>query len=92
MMSWSQLSSDRRYESKRNTPISLSSIKYDSIYILLELPYSLAYSNCAPTLDPLTINRKKSQKNRDIKVSVADVISIGVLLGQKGKMQQMVIF
>ena len=61
-MSRSRRSSDRQYKSKPNTPIALSSIKYDSTCISLELPYSLACSNCGPALDPLTITRKRSHK------------------------------
>ena len=82
----------RHVESKRNTPILLSSINHDSTCISLGLPYSLACSNCGPTLDPLTMNCKGRGEKRDIKVNDTGVSSIGIPLGHKGKMQQRVMF
>lgn len=49
-------------QTKRKIPILLSAIKHDSTCISLGLPFSLACSNCGPTLDPLSMNRKVRQK------------------------------
>ena len=84
-------SRDCHVQTKRNILILLSAIKHDSTCISLGLPFSLACSNCGPTLDPLSMNRKVRQKKRGIKVNDAGVSSIGILLGHKGKMQQKVI-
>ena len=55
-------SRDCHVQTKRNIPILLSAIKHDSTCISLGLPFSLACSNCGPTLDPLSMNRKVRQK------------------------------
>ena len=83
-------SRDCNVQRKRKIPILLSTIKHDSTCISLGLPFSLACSNCGPTLDPLSMNRKGRQKKRGIKVNDAGVSSIGILLGHKEKMQQKV--
>ena len=48
--------------SKRTAPIGLSSVRYDSTCVSLQLPHSLACSNCQPKLDPLSFNRKSNIK------------------------------
>ena len=63
----SRRSTDCQNKSKRNTPIALSSINYDTC-ISLELPHSFACRNCAPTIDPLIFNRKKSLKKERHKI------------------------